>query len=171
MDLVLTQNNFELAGDHYIQIHGTTMGTRMASSGACLFMCRLEEDHLLSSSHKPLIWLGYIDDIFLIWTHGQEELDNFIPLANTRHPVKFTSEQSNDSISCLDVMVNLSNGYLESNLYSKPTYTHQYLKWTFCHPKHTKHSLPYSLAFRLRHMLLSGNSIHQSYPTQAPYLG
>ena len=86
MDLVLTQNNFELAGDHYIQIHGTAMGTRMAPSGACPFMGCLEEDLLLSSTHKSLIWLRYIDDIFLIWTHGQQELDNFITLANIRHP-------------------------------------------------------------------------------------
>ena len=160
MELVLTQNNFELAGDHYIQIHGTAMGTRMAPSGACLFMDRLEEDLLLSTSHKPLIWLRYIDDIFLIWTHGQQELDNFITLANTRHPtIKFTSEQSNDSISFLDVMVTLSDGYLESDLYSKPTDTHQYLKWTSCHPKHTKHSLPYSLAFRLRRICSSQESL------------
>ena len=40
--------------------------------------------------------------------------------------------------------------YLETDLYSKPTDTHQYLQWSSCHPRHTKESLPYSLAFRLR---------------------
>ena len=179
MDLVLTQNNFELAGKHYIQILGTAIGTRMAPSGACLFMGRLEEDFLSEASHKPLIWLRYIDDIFLIWTHGQEELDNFITFCNTRHPtIKFTKDQSQKSISFLDVMVNLSNGYLETDLYSKPTDTHQYLQWSSCHPKHTKESLPYSLAFRLRRICSSDEAltnrvvqlkqylIHRGYPAK-----
>ncbi len=147
----LTQNNFQLAGQNYVQILGTAMGTRMAPSGACLFMGRLEEERLSSASHKPLVWLRYIDDIFLIWTHGQEELDRFITLCNSRHAtIKFTSEQSFESISLLDVMVNLSEGHLQTDLYAKPTDTRQYLEWSSCHPKHTKLSLPYGLAFRLR---------------------
>ena len=56
-------------------------------------------------------------------------------------------------------MVTLSNGYLESDLYSKPTDTHQYLKWTSCHTKHTKHSLPYSPAFRLRRICSSQETL------------
>ncbi|XP_072033107.1 uncharacterized protein [Amphiura filiformis] len=128
MELVLTQNNFELAGNNYLQIHGTAMGTRMTPSGACLFMGRLEEDFLNSAAYKPLIWLRYIDDIFLIWTHGHEELENFIIHCNSKHPsIKFTAEQSKESVPFLDVMVSLHNGYLESDLYSKPTDTHQYL--------------------------------------------
>ena len=117
----ITQNNFELAGEHcYIQIHSTAMSTRMGPSAACLLMGRLEEDLLSSANHKPFIWCRYIDNVFLIWTHGQQELDNFITLANTSHPpIKFTSEQSNDSISFLDVKVTLSNGYLERDFYSK----------------------------------------------------
>ena len=27
---------------------------------------------------KPLVWFHYMDDIFLIWTHGEESLQNFI---------------------------------------------------------------------------------------------
>ena len=34
-------------------------------------------------------------------------------------------------------------------LYCKPTEKHQYLYYTSCHPKHTKNSLPYSLALCL----------------------
>ncbi|XP_072020239.1 uncharacterized protein [Amphiura filiformis] len=156
MELTLTQNNFELAGKHYIQVLGTAIGTRMAPSGACLFMGRLEEKFLSVATKKPLIWLRYIDDVFLIWTHGEEELDNFIAHCNTRHPtIKFTAERSCNSISFLDVMVGLQNGFLETDLYSKPTDTHQCLLWSSCHPKHTKQSLPYSLAFRLRRICSS----------------
>ena len=161
MELVLTQNNFQLAGKNYIQTLGTAMGTRMAPSGACLFMGRLEDEILSSATHKPLVWLRYIDDIFFIWTHGQEELDRFISYCNTKHTtIKFTSEQSNKSISFLDVMVNLSDGHLDTDLYSKPTDTHQYLEWSSCHPRHTKHSLPYGLAFRLRRICSTDETLH-----------
>ena len=57
MELILTQNNFELAGQHFIQIRGTAMGTWMAPSGACLFMGRLEEEFLATAPKSPLIWL------------------------------------------------------------------------------------------------------------------
>ena len=160
MELTLTQNNFELAGKHYIQVLGTAIGTRMAPSGACLFMGRLEENFLSDAPKKPLIWLRYIDDVFLIWTHGEEELDNFIAHCNSRHPtIKFTAERSCNSISFLDVMVGLQNGFLETDLYSKPTDTHQYLLYSSCHPKHTKQSLPYGLAFRLRRICSSDDAL------------
>ena len=161
MELVFTQNNFVFEGEHFIQILGTAIGTRMAPSGACLFMGRLEEEFLSLASHKPLIWLRYIDDVFLIWTHGQEELEKFVNYCNSRHPtIKFTTERSTQSIPFLDVMVNLHNGFLETDLYSKPTDTHQYLQWSSCHPKHTKQSLPYSLAFRLRRICSSDDTLN-----------
>ena len=40
---VLTKNNFTFLDKHYLQIHGTAMGTRMAPFMACLFMGKLEE--------------------------------------------------------------------------------------------------------------------------------
>ena len=94
MELILTQNNFELVGQHFIQTRGTAMGTRIAPSGACLFMGRLEEDFLATAPKSPLIWLRYIDDVFLLWTHGEEQLDNFISYCNTRHQtINFTAEK------------------------------------------------------------------------------
>ncbi len=46
MELILTLNNFELNGDHYLQIQGTAMGTRVAPSYANLFMAELESNVL-----------------------------------------------------------------------------------------------------------------------------
>ncbi|GFR76762.1 hypothetical protein ElyMa_003951300, partial [Elysia marginata] len=76
----------------------------MAPSYANLFMGALEGKMLNSSPHQPLIWLRYIDDIFLIWTHGSSTLDQFLTHANNFHPtIKFTSEISPLKIPFLDI--------------------------------------------------------------------
>ncbi len=43
-------------------------------------------------------------------------------------------------------------------MYVKPTDTHQYLLSTSCHPSHTKRSIPYSLALRLRRICSHDNT-------------
>ena len=68
-----------------------------------------------------------------IWTHREEK-----------------QTASTTSIPFLDVQVINNNGKLSTDLYTKPTDTHQNLNWTSCHPRHTKISIPYSLALRLR---------------------
>ena len=136
------------------------MGTKMAPSMACLFMGLLEK-RLLSSSHKaPLMWTRYIDDIFFIWTHGTEELERFLEMCNRfHHSIKFTTESSTTEIPFLDVLVCISDGVLHTDLYSKPTDSHQFLHWTSCHPKHTKRSLPYGLAFRLNQICSTSDKL------------
>ena len=36
--MILTMNNFSFNDNHYLQIHGTAMGTKMAPSYANLFL-------------------------------------------------------------------------------------------------------------------------------------
>jgi hypothetical protein len=150
VNLILTLNFFQFNSKFWLQIHGTAMGTCMAPSYANIFMGWLEEKFLATVLFKPLLWLRYIDDIFLIWTHGKDRLIEFIAAANSFHPtIKFSSDFSHSQIPFLDVMVSLKNGLLETDLYSKPTDTFNYLHWSSCHPSHTKKSIPYGLAFRL----------------------
>jgi hypothetical protein len=59
--MVLKKNNFTFNGDHYLQINGTAMGTKMAPSYANIFMGKLEKQLLESSIERPLSWrdVGY----------------------------------------------------------------------------------------------------------------
>ena len=149
--MILTNNTFTFNGQHYRQINGTAMGTKMAPSYANLFMGKFEKDALAAASHSPLIWWRYIDDIFLLWTHGEVKLNDFITYLNNLHPtIKFTNSFSYNEIPFLDVNVLLINGTLETDLYVKPTDKHQYLLKSSCHPSHTKQSIPFSMALRLR---------------------
>ena len=131
--MILTMNNFSFNDNHYLQIHGTAMGTKMAPSFANLFLGTFEANALKNSPFNPHTWFRYIDDIFMIWTEG---LNNIHPSTN---------------VSFLDVNVSLTNdGSISTDLYTKPTDKHQHLLYSSCHPLHTKKAIPFSLALRLR---------------------
>jgi hypothetical protein len=54
---VLKKNNFTFNGDHYLQINGTAMGTKMAPSYANIFMGKIEKQLLESSIRDSQISL------------------------------------------------------------------------------------------------------------------
>ena len=143
--MVLKNNNFEFDGQHILQKRGTGIGTRMAPAYANLFMHDLESRLLDLASVKPYLWLRYIDDIFMIWTAGEQLLLEFLQWINRLHDtIKFTWDSSKWNINYLDVQVINNNGVIETDLYTKPTDKHQYLFHTSCHPKGVKQSIPYA---------------------------
>ncbi|XP_072037029.1 uncharacterized protein [Amphiura filiformis] len=157
IELILTNNTFEFDNEFYRQIGGTAMGTVMAPAYAIIFMHVLESCILQACPLTPSVWWRYIDDIFFIWQHSEDELDRFICSLNSAHPtIKFTSERSKDHINFLDVSVSKhSDGTLQSDLYCKPTDMHQYLLPSSCHPPHICKNIPYSQALRLRRICSS----------------
>ena len=78
LDFVLKNNNFQFNGENYHQISGTAMGTRVAPSYANLFMTALETKLIDNYRLKPKVWFRYIDDVFFIWEHGEEELTKWL---------------------------------------------------------------------------------------------
>jgi hypothetical protein len=150
---VLTKNNFSFNGKDYLQVGGTAMGTKLAPSYANIFMGDLEENLLLNAEKEPYLWLRFIDDIFVIWTHGLDELLKFEKYINEFHPtIKFTMEHSTESLVFLDTKVKKgpSDENLIVELYTKPTDTHNYLLFTSSHPCHTKRGGPYGQFLRIR---------------------
>ena len=148
---VLTYNNFKFNGRHYLQIVGTAMGTKLAPSYANIFMSDFEDKHVYTYRLQPLLWLRYIDDVFCIWQHGKEELEDFIKhLNNVHRSIKFTGEKSCTSINFLDTTVELWNKRLTTTLYVKPTDRNNYLPFDSAHPYHCKKGLPYGQFLRIR---------------------
>ena len=143
--MILTMNTFEFNNTYYIQTHGTAMGTRrMAPSYANPFLAKFETKALTRAPYQPHTWWRFIDDIFMIWTHTEDDLRTFITYLNNLHPtIKFTSSHSSTSISFLEVKVSLDRfGNVETDLYTRPTGKHQYLLHSSCHPSHTKRAIP-----------------------------
>jgi hypothetical protein len=61
--MVLRKNNFTFNGDHYIQINGTDMGTKMAPSYTNTFIGKFEKQLLEWPIERPLSWYRSIDDV------------------------------------------------------------------------------------------------------------
>ena len=76
--MILTMNNFTFNQQHYLQIHGTAMGTKMAPSFANLFLGMFETNALTNAPWQPQTWWRYIDDIFMIRTEGSDRLKIFV---------------------------------------------------------------------------------------------
>ena len=139
------------------------MGTKMAPSHANIFVSVFEKQMLSSYPHKPFVYFHYIDDIFMIWREGKDSLKQFLKHCNrpNKH-IEFTESEAGTTVHFLDASVHLQNEKLHTDLYCKPTDLyckptdkHQYLYYTSCQPKHTRNSLPYSLALRLRRICLT----------------
>ena len=149
-EFVLKNNYFDINGGVKQQISGTAIGTKFAPPYACIFMDQVETDFLQTQKFQPLVWFRYIDDIFFIWTHGEENLREFLEEFNKFHPnIKFTHEFSEENVTFLDLNVKLSNGSISTGLHIKPTDRHQYLHFSSAHPDHTKSSIIYSQALRV----------------------
>ena len=144
--------NFTFNNEHYLQMGGTAMGTGVAPNYANIFMDRFETRAMDNWPDKPLIWLRFIDDIFMVWTHGETKLQKFITYLNDIHPsIKFTHEASKTSVNFLDTTVKIdTDNTLYTTLYEKPTDTHLYLHHSSAHHKPCLTKAPYGQFFRLR---------------------
>ena len=126
-----------------------------------IFMGKLENHILMGRTLRPTVWWWFIDDIFVVRTHGEALLEEFMDSVNQLHStIKFTAEWSTESVSFLDTKVIVRDGRITTNLYTKPTDTHHYLAANSCHPKHCKTSITYSQSLRL-HWICSEDDDYQ----------
>ena len=65
MRMILTMNNFVFNGEHFVQQHGTAMGTRMAPAFANLFMGILKTKH--SEAFKTNLCFGFATLTTYLW--------------------------------------------------------------------------------------------------------
>ena len=143
LDLSLSNNDFQFLDSLYLQIWGTAMGKRYAPGYADAFLAVWDSEILQICPLKPLVYLRYLDDIFIIWTHSIEEFHQFIDILNSHRPtIKLKPTISNSSIDFLDVTIYKGPsfpqiGILDTKVYFKPTDTHELLHKLSFHPKHT----------------------------------
>ena len=142
LEINLTRNDFEFNNKYYLQIKGTAMGKRFAPSYANIYMALWEETALAKCNLKPTHYFRFLDDIFGIWPHSEEDFLEFIGVLNSHHrSIKLKYTTSKESIDFLDVSVYKGNQFetnqkLDLKVYFKDTDTHALLHKSSFHPTH-----------------------------------
>ena len=104
----------------------------------------------------------------------------FIQYLNNCYPsIKFTAEISDSEVNFLDTTVHLDpDGSIWTDLYSKHTDSHIYLRFESSHPRHCMQGIPYSQFLRVRRICtreedfirhcenLRTHFIRRGYPTR-----
>ena len=157
LSFVLFFNVFIFNGQHFLQLIGTAMGTRVVPTFACIFMGWVETMILASwMGTRPHLWRRYIDDIFFLWYGTEEELLRFIEHCNKSHEtIKFTFDYNfkTRSVDFLDIHIWIDHeGWIQTDLFHKDGKKCQLLLPSSAHPGHCSRSIPYSIAYRLRRL-------------------
>ena len=131
---------------------GWAMGTICAPSYANIFMANFKQNTSIHTLKRCLLYLRYIDDIFMIWKGTKTELMTFIKDLNEKHrTIKFDFQVSPRKIAFLDTMLyEDKNNNIQTTLYRKPTNQQAFLHAKSEHPRSLKSSIPYSQALRLK---------------------
>ena len=119
----------------------------------CIYTLKLTE--IVSSMPDILM-------TFLMYKGENAKLTQFLIDLNTKHDsIKFDYETSTKSIALLDNLAYIDeNRHLQTTLYTKPTYTHNYLHSKSSHPRDLKDSLPYSQALRIKRICSQNNELN-----------
>lgn len=143
LEINLTRNDFEFNGDFYLQIKGTAMGKKFAPAYANIFMAEWETAALDKCIKKPLHYYRFLDDIWGVWQHSEQDFEMFLKTLNDHNAsIRLKSTISKTSIDFLDTTTfkgtNFINDHkLDIRVFFKPTDTHALLFKTSFHPKHT----------------------------------
>ena len=112
---------------------------------------------------KTLLYLRFIDDIFMIWTKSEKDLIEFLNELNTKHTsIKFEFKYSRQQIEFLDSLVYIdNNNKLQATLYKKPTDRQKYLHSKSEHPYSLKKSIACSQALRIKRICSTQNEFEK----------
>ncbi|MCP3929589.1 MAG: hypothetical protein GY705_10855, partial [Bacteroidetes bacterium] len=151
LKFVLTKNNFQFNGHNYLQLQGSSMGSRCAPAYANVFMGDFEDKYVYPYGDNIIFWKRFIDDIFCLFQGTEDQILAFIDFLNSwDDKIQFTANYSQKEVPFLDILVKIENNQLTTDLYVKPTDSHNYLKFDSAHPAKCKQSIPYSQFLRVR---------------------
>ena len=151
VEICLKSNHSVFNEKFYLQVHGTAMGPKNACSYADIAMGEIDHKAKHCGPIKPSQWWRYRDDIFDLWQQGPAALNSFTEYINLLYPtIKIELVHSESKFNVLDVTLHLVDGFIQTDVYSKPTDSHLYLPPSSAHPKHVFKAIPFGVALRLR---------------------
>ena len=146
LNIILKNNFFTYNNKYYLQILGIAMGSICGPSIANIFVYLYEKKWLYI--HKPLVYLRFIDDIFIIFL---KHLNVVNSLLNAFGSLKLNVEVNN-KVHFLDLEISIDElaCRLNFSVYFKPTNTFSYLYILSNHPNFIFKNLAKSLFIRIR---------------------
>ena len=127
--ICLKSNHSVFKENFFLQIHGTAMGPKNACSYADLAMGEIDVKAKFLGPIKPSLWWRYRDDVFDLWQQGLPALHQFTDYINSLYPtIKFELVFSERELHVLDLTLYLIDGFIRTDVYSKPTDSHLYLQ-------------------------------------------
>ena len=141
---------FKQNGQFFQQTEGASMGSPLSPVVANLYMETFEEKAIQASELKPKKWIRYVDDILVIWPHGEDTLDGFLDHLNAQNEaIQFTMEKENKrELAFLDVKIRREGNSFSFKIYRKSTHSDLYLQWDSNHSRASKMAVVRSLVDR-----------------------
>jgi len=136
-ELVLTLYAFSFNDQHYCQIGGVAMGTKMGPNYACLFVGFIDERiHAQYTGFVPQLHKRDIDDVVGAAQCTRPELEQFIDFVCNFHPaLQFTFTISELELPFLGIKLAITNNRIQTSIHYKETDTHNYI----CTTLHSTH--------------------------------
>ena len=134
-------NYFEFATLIFQQTTGTAMGAAFSPTIANIFMSVILRRFLRTQQYHPILLKRYIDDILIIWTKSQEQLETFLMELDNFHPnLHYTYEYSTRSTDFLYLTIYKGphfqhTKHLDTKTFQKAQNLYQYLHFTSCHQR------------------------------------
>lgn len=130
----INNNYFEFASLLFQQIKGTAMGAAFSPTVANIYMSTTIRRFLRTQNKQPLLLVRYIDDIFMIWTHTESELNRFIEGMNSHNPsLSYTHQYSFSAVDFLDLTVYKSPMFAFTNTLDVKTFQKQHNLYQYLH--------------------------------------
>ena len=153
--LYLTTTYFQFGSVFNEQVEGAAMGTHLSPVVAFIYMQDFVQKALRTAPLKPMLWLPYVDDTFVIWKHDDSTLQSFLEHLNGQcAKSQFTMEKEiKGSISFLDVHMKKDGSNLTTSANRNPptwtatsTTAHTTVQWEVWHcrlsPSQNRTDLP-----------------------------
>uniref|UniRef100_A0A8C5QN04 GIY-YIG domain-containing protein n=1 Tax=Leptobrachium leishanense TaxID=445787 RepID=A0A8C5QN04_9ANUR len=150
----LTHNFFGFQNKFYLQKTGTAMGAKFAPGYANIFVAHWEQEVIWENNPfraNLALWRRFIDDIFIVWEGGREDLDRFFDYVNTNNmDLKFTIEVGDRTLNFLDLNIFITDTNFCTKTFFKPTDKNSYINYNSCHHKKWLNNIPKNQFGRIR---------------------
>ena len=150
VELCLKSMYFQFGKSFYEQVEGAAMGSPLSPVLANIFMEDFQTRALETSPMKPKMWRRYVDDVLVVWPHGDEQLEEFHLHLNGQNPsIQFTLEkESEGKIAFLHVQMERKGAGVLTSILCKKTHTDRYLNFDSNHPARVKRGIIQCLKHR-----------------------